>query len=271
MVLLSLGDLAARFPWLSTDGIALGSLGLAREGWFDGYALMRAFRRKAESLGVEYLAAEVIGIAVNDGRVTAFDLADGTTMSCGTLVDAAGPWAAEVAAMAGVSLPVEARRRTVFVFEAAEPPVDCPLVIDTSGAWFRPEGGAFIGSIPPPAADDLAGLPLEADRRMWDDVLWPALANRVPAFDSVRMTSAWAGYYESNTFDHNAILGPHPEIANLLFANGFSGHGIQQAPAVGRAIAELIAHGRYVTLDLSVFAYDRIADGRPVDERNVIG
>lgn len=271
VALLSPDDVASRFPWLSTDGVALASLGLRREGWFDGYALMRAFRRKAESLGVEYLAAEVVGIGMAAGRVARVDLADGTAMTCGVLVDAAGPWAAEVAAMAGVALPVEARRRCVFVFEAAEPPPGCPLVIDTSGAWFRPEGGAFIGSIPPPATDDLADLPLEVDRRMWDDVLWPALASRVPAFDRVRTTGAWAGYYESNTFDHNAILGPHPEIANLLFANGFSGHGIQQAPAVGRAIAELIAHGRYLTLDLSVFGFDRIAAKRPVEERNVIG
>ena len=174
--------------------------------------------------------------------------------------------------MAGIDLPVEARRRSVFVFDvAADPPVDCPLVIDTSGAWFRPEGGSFIAGIAPPAADDLADLPLEVDREQFDRQLWPALADRVPAFDAIRVTNAWAGYYELNTFDHNAIIGPHPEIANLLFANGFSGHGIQQAPAVGRAIAELIVHGRYQTLDLSIFAFDRIAAGRPVLERNVIG
>jgi FAD-dependent oxidoreductase domain-containing protein 1 len=271
VALLSPDDLATRFPWLSTDGIALGSLGLAREGWFDGYALTRAFRRKALALGAEYLAAEVVGLRLDGGVAGSVQLADGTSLACGSVVDAAGPWAAEVAAMAGIVLPVEARRRCVFVFEAAAPPADCPLVIDPSGAWFRPEGGAFIGSFPPSAAEDLADLPLEVDRRMWDEVLWQALARRVPAFDAVRMTSAWAGYYEFNTFDHNAILGPHPEVGNLLFANGFSGHGIQQAPAVGRAIAEWIVHGRSVSLDLSVFGYERIAAGRPVLERNVIG
>ena len=173
--------------------------------------------------------------------------------------------------MAGVPLPVAAHRRCVFVFDTPEPLVDCPLVIDTSGAWFRPEGGSFIGSISPPEAEDVAGLPLEVDHRLWEEALWPALAARVPAFDTVRLRTAWAGYYEVNTFDHNAILGPHPELANLLFANGFSGHGIQQAPAVGRAIAERIVHGRYVSLDLSVFDYGRIAAGRRLVERNVIG
>jgi glycine/D-amino acid oxidase-like deaminating enzyme len=205
------------------------------------------------------------------GRVEAVTLADGATIACGTLVDAAGPWAAVVATMAGVALPVEARRRSVFVFEPRDPPADCPLVIDTSGAWFRPEGGAFIAGVSPPRAEDLPDLPLEPDHRLWEEVLWPAIAARVPAFDTVRLTGAWAGYYEMNTFDHNAILGPHPDIPNLLFANGFSGHGIQGAPAVGRAIAELIVRDRYVSLDLSVFGYERIAAGRRVEERNVIG
>lgn len=269
--LLESGELARRFPWMSTEGIALGSLGRSGEGWFDGDGLTRAFRRKAASLGVEYRAAAVVGLRVTGGRVTAAELDDGTMVSCGSLVDAAGPWAREVAAMAGVALPVEARRRCVFVFSAPDPPADHPLVIDPSGAWFRPEGGSFIGAIAPPAADDLADLPLEVDQRIWEAALWPALANRVPAFDHLRRTGAWAGYYEVNTFDHNAILGGHPEIANLLFANGFSGHGIQQAPAVGRAIAELVLHGRYVSLDLAVFGYERIAAGRRVEERNVIG
>jgi glycine/D-amino acid oxidase-like deaminating enzyme len=174
--------------------------------------------------------------------------------------------------MAAVELPVEARRRSVFVFDVErDAPTGAPLVIDTSGAWFRPEGASFIAGIAPAAEDDLPDLPLTPDHALFEEQLWPALANRVAAFDAIRVTNAWAGYYELNTFDHNAIIGRHPEVTNLMFANGFSGHGIQQAPAVGRAIAELIVHDRFVTLDLSVFAYERIVGERPVVERNVIG
>jgi glycine/D-amino acid oxidase-like deaminating enzyme len=198
-------------------------------------------------------------------------LAGGERIACGTVVNAAGPWARAVAAMAGVPLPVEARRRCVFVFDARRRLEDCPLVIDTSGIWFRPEGEYFICGTSPPEAEDLHELPLEVDHRQFDEVLWPALAARVPAFEAIKQVNAWAGYYEYNTFDQNAVLGPHPEIGNFLFANGFSGHGIQQAPAAGRAIAELIAHGRYTSLDLSIFGYERIAAERPVVEKNVIG
>ncbi len=271
VVLLTPEELAARFPWLAVDDLAIGSLGRSGEGWFDGYALMAAFRRKARSLGADYRAAEAVGLRVEHGRVEAVELDDGSIVPCGTLVDAAGPWAGRVAAFAGVALPVEARRRCVFAFTSPEPLPGCPLVIDTSGAWFRPEGAGFIGAIAPPDDEDLADLPLEVDPRLFEERLWPRLAARVPAFDAIRVTNAWAGYYEVNTVDHNAILGPHPEIANLLFANGFSGHGLQHAPAVGRAIAELVVHGRYVALDLSVFGFERIAAGRRVVERNIIG
>ncbi|HET7168779.1 MAG TPA: FAD-binding oxidoreductase [Candidatus Limnocylindrales bacterium] len=271
VTLLGPSQLAARFPWLAVDGIALGSLGLAGEGWFDGYALLTGLRRKARSLGVEYVADAVIGLGVERSRIRSVALAEGGTVACDVVVDAAGPWAREVARFGGVDLPVEARRRCVFVFESSLAVSGCPLVIDPSGAWFRPDGSAFIGAIAPAESDDLADLPLEVDRRLFEDRLWPALAGRVPAFDAVRVTNAWAGYYEVNTVDHNAIIGPHPEITNLLFANGFSGHGIQHAPAVGRAISELVVHGRYVSLDLSVFAYERLAAGRRVVERNIIG
>ena len=272
VVLLAPPELAARFPWLSTDGIALGSLGRSGEGWFDGYGLVQALRARARELGAELLTAEVVGMDVAGDRVAAVTLGDGSKRACGSVVDAAGPWAAAVAAMAGIELPVEARRRCVFVFDVErDAPIDAPLIIDTSGVWFRPEGGSFIAGAAPADEDDLADLPLTPDHALFETVLWPALANRVPAFDAIRVTNAWAGYYEMNTFDHNAIIGRHPQVRNLLFANGFSGHGIQQSPAVGRAIAELIVHDRFVTTDLGVFAFDRIAAARPVVEQNVIG
>jgi glycine/D-amino acid oxidase-like deaminating enzyme len=271
VALLEASELAQRFPWLALDGVTLGSLGLKGEGWFDGYGLMQAFRRKARALGAEYLAAEAVGLERAGKRVAAVKLAGGTALACGTLVNAAGPWARALAAMAGIPLPVEARRRCVFVFDARRKLENCPLLIDTSGIWFRPEGEYFIGGTSPPEAEDKDGLPLEVDHAQFDDILWPALAARVPAFEAIKPVNAWAGYYEYNTFDQNAVLGPHPEIANFLFANGFSGHGIQQSPAVGRAIAELIVHGRYTSLDLSIFGYDRIAAARAVVEKNVIG
>ena len=272
VVLLTPAELEERFPWLSTDGIALASLGRSGEGWFDGYALVQGLRASARDLGAILVTGEVVGLGLEAGCVTNVVLADGSSLPCTTAVDAAGPWAAEVAAMAGIDLPVEARRRSVFVFDVeADAPIGSPLVIDTSGVWFRPEGGSFITGMAPDPEDDLPGLPLTPDTALFEAELWPALANRVPAFDAIKVTNAWAGYYEMNTFDHNAIIGRHPDVTNLLFANGFSGHGIQQSPAVGRAIAELIVHDRFVTLDLSVFAFERIAAGRRVVERNVIG
>ena len=271
VVLLSPTEVAARFPWMATDGVALGSLGLTGEGWFDGYGLMQAFRRKARALGATYVTGEVAGMDATGTRVERLRLADGTTIDAGHVVDAAGPWSQAVAAMAGVVLPVEARRRCVFGFDAQSAVPGCPLVIDTSGIWFRPEGEAFITAIAPRPEDDAADLPLTVDQSLFDERIWPALAERVPAFDAIRQRSAWAGYYEYSTFDQNAIIGAHPEVTNLVFATGFSGHGIQHAPAVGRAISERIVHGRYETLDLGIFGYERILERRRVVERNVIG
>jgi FAD-dependent oxidoreductase domain-containing protein 1 len=270
VALLSPAELRARYPWLSVEGLAGASLGLSGEGWFDGYALLRAFRAKAIAQGARYLRAEATGLELRGGRVAAARLTDGTALPCDGLVNAAGPWAAAVAAMAGVDLPVRARARSVFVLACPEPLPGCPLVIDPSGFWLRPEGQHFLTGSPPRPGDDLDDLPLEPDHALFEEVIWPALAERVPALERLKVVSAWAGYYEMNTFDQNGIVGPHPEVANLYLANGFSGHGIQQAPAVGRGIPELIAHCGYRTLDLSPLGFDRIAAGRPLVERNVI-
>jgi glycine/D-amino acid oxidase-like deaminating enzyme len=271
VALLAPAALAERFPWLATHDLAAGSLGLSGEGWFDGWSLLQAFRRHARSLGARYVAAEGVGFDTSGARIDALHLADGSRVEGDVFVNAAGPWAAGVTRWIGIDLPVRARRRCVFAFACATPIARCPLVIDPSGLWFRPEGaGRFIAGLSPDEASDADDLPLDVDHAAFDDVLWPTLASRVPAFEAIRPTGAWAGYYEMNTFDHNGIVGPHPGWTNLVLANGFSGHGIQQSPAVGRGVAEWIVHGGYRTLDLAPLGYDRIVAARPIREENVV-
>ena len=269
VALLDRSDLGERFGWLNTSDLTLGSLGLSGEGWFDGYTLLMAFARKARRQGARYVNADVRGLAVDGRRVTAVILADGSRLACGHVVNAAGPWARCVAAMAGVDLPVYARRRTVYVIACPAVMHPFPLLIDPTGFWIRPEGTKFIAGISP--ADDLSDQPLQPDYDAFESRLWPSLAHRIPAFEEAKLERAWAGYFEMNTFDHNAILGPHEALDNLLFMNGFSGHGMQQAPVIGRGIAELILEGRFTTLDLSSLLFARIAENRPLREANVIG
>jgi len=263
--------LRERFPWISTEGVVAASLGLSGEGWFDGWSLLQAFRRHARALGARYVTAEAVGFDTTGTRIAAVTLADGSRIEGDAFVDAAGPWAANVARWAGIDLPVRARRRCVFVFSCGTPIPRCPLVVDTTGLWFRPEGeGRFICGISPDTANDPDDAPLEVDHALFDDVLWPSLAARVPAFEAIRQTQSWAGYYEVNTVDQNGIVGAHPEWTNLAFANGFSGHGIQQSPAVGRGVAEWLVHGGYRTLDLSPLAFERFARNAPIVELNVV-
>jgi FAD-dependent oxidoreductase domain-containing protein 1 len=269
VVLLDPAALAARFPWLELGGIAAASLGLRGEGWFDGYALLTAFARKARSQGARFLRGEVQGVSLSGRRVTALELADGTRIGCGWAVNAAGPWARAVAQLAGIALPVYARRRTVYVIGCRARLEGFPLIIDRSGFWIRPEGAGFIGA--PPPREDPDDPPLEPELGPFESELWPALAARIPAFEAAKLERAWAGYYEFNTFDQNGLLGLHPSLDNLAFMNGFSGHGIQQAPVVGRGIAELILTGRYATLDLTDLGIGRLLANRPLSELNVIG
>jgi sarcosine oxidase len=203
--------------------------------------------------------------------VDAVMLADGRLIECGTLVNAAGPRAGELARFAGVELPVVPRKRNVYSFSCKTEINDAPLVIDPTGVYFRPDAPNFIGGFSPrEGEEDPDTFDLSVDLKAWEERVWPAIAHRVPAFEAVKMRRAWAGHYEVNTVDHNAIIGPHPDIPNLLFANGFSGHGLQQAPAVGRGLAELVIHGAYRTIDLTPLGYERIAANRPLRELNVV-
>lgn len=272
VLLLERDALVRRFPWLRVDDVVLASLGEHGEGWFDGEAFARALARKARSLGARWRAARVVGFDRDGAALRAAHLADGGRVEADRFVLAAGPWSAAVGAMAGVDVPVRARRRTVFAFTCPTPLPRTPLVIDPAGVWFRSEGAGFIGGWTPGASDDDPDdLPLdEPDLAQFDDRLWPALAHRVPAFEALRRTRAWDGYYEVHPLDHNALVGPHPQRPNLLLACGFSGHGLQHAAGVGRGVAEWIVHGCYRSLDLGALSAERIASGRPFVERAVI-
>ena len=110
----------------------------------------------------------------------------------------------------------------------------------------------------------------DIDHGLFDDVLWPVLAARVPALEALRVRSAWAGYYEMNAFDHNGLAGRVPGWANAFTACGFSGHGMMHAPAAGRAVAELIVKRRFESIDLSRFGYERVSRNEPYPERGIL-
>jgi FAD-dependent oxidoreductase domain-containing protein 1 len=271
VVLLSRDDLRRRFGWMNVDDLAAASLGLADEGWFDAHALLQGFRRRARSVGVTERIGEVVGIDRDGDRVRGVRLADGSSIGADWIVNAAGPHAAAVAGMVGVELPVRPRKRLVYHLDAPISLGAAPLTIDPSGIYFRPEGPSYIAGFSPRDGEpDPDTLDLASELAPFESFVWPALAHRVPGFDQVRLLDSWAGHYEVNTLDHNAIVGPHPVLRNLLFANGFSGHGLQQAPAVGRALAEWICTGRYETLDMAPLGYERIDRNEPIRELNVV-
>ena len=264
--------LEARFPWMSAEGIIAGAFGRTGEGWFDAHEYLQLFRRALRTRDVTFIKASVTGISRTGNAVTKVTLDDGSEISAGIVVNAAGPNAGKVAAMAGIVLPVEPRKRSVFVFEARDRFADMPLIVDPSGIYVRPEGSVYITGGAESYDTDAAADPadFEPDWTLFEETIWPILATRIPAFEAIKPTRAWAGHYDYNTLDQNAVIGRHPQVSNFIFANGFSGHGLQQAPAVGRAVAELVMHGGYRTIDCSVFGYERIAAGRPYRELNVI-
>ena len=262
---------------MRVDDVVAANHNLVDEGWFDGATMFDWWRRSARERGVEYVGNEIVAMTRNAAgtRVESVALASGEIIRCGTVVNASGPRGAATARMAGIDIPVEPRKRYTFVFSAEEPlDRDLPLTIDPSGVHVRSDGpsgsNSYLAGCPPhedPAvdADDFV-----ADHALWEDEVWPALAHRIPSFEAIRLTSSWVGHYDYNTFDANAVLGPHPDVRNFFFVNGFSGHGLQQSPAMGRGTAERIVHGGYRTLDLSPFDYGRIAAGTPFVERAVI-
>ena len=272
--LLDTAALRARWPWLATAGLALGAFGTRGEGWFDGPALHAAFRRKARTCGARFVHADAQAFDASGGRVHAVRDAQGRTHAADAVLIAAGAWSAPLAALLGLALPVSAKKRDVFVLDSPARLPGCPLIIDPSGVWLRPEGAGFIAGAPPRRMGnfiDPDDAPLDAiDHGLFDDVIWPTLAARIPAFVALRVRSAWAGYYEMNAFDHNGVVGAVPGWSNAFIACGFSGHGMQHAPALGQALATRIATGHDGALDLAALAPERLQRSARLIEHNVI-
>jgi FAD-dependent oxidoreductase domain-containing protein 1 len=145
-----------------------------------------------------------------------------------------------------------------------------PLTVDLSGVYFRPEGRNFLCGLSPEEHEEPTDMNWDVDYSFFEERVWPVLATRVPQFETIKVINAWVGQYDYNALDQNAILGAHPQLKNFYFANGFSGHGLQQGAAAGNAIAELIIHGSYRTIDLTRFGYERIQRNQPLFEKNVI-
>ncbi len=266
-------DIKRDYPFYNVDDIVAGSHNLVDEGYFDGNTLFDWWKRSAREKGAEYVTNEVVAMTRNatGTKVESVTLKSGEVIGCGTVVNASGPRAVITSRMAGIEIPVEPRKRYTFIF-AAEKPLDrdLPLTIDPSGVHMRTDGTYYLAGCPPD--DDLAVDydDFVQDFGIWEDKVWPAIAARIPQFEAIKLTNSWAGHYAFNTFDQNAILGPHTQVGNFIFVNGFSGHGFQQSPAMGRGTAELITYGEYRTLDLTPFNYARIAENRPFIEKAVI-
>lgn len=260
-------ELRARFPGIQVNDIGIGTFGAQHEGWFDAWSLLSAVRRAARQLGVDYVHATAQSFETDDAGITGVVLADGQRLVCDVCVLAAGAWSGRLVQQLGITLPVVPKKRTVFSFKAPFRLSNFPMLFDTSGLWVRPEGEGYIGGIQPlPEHDPDADGDFEPQHGLMDDPFWPLLAARIPAMEALRLQRAWAGHYEVNTLDHNGVVGAHDGLTNLVFATGFSGHGVMHAPAVGRGVAELITHGGYRSIDLSPLGWERIRSGTPLHE-----
>lgn len=269
--LLDPDGLGRRFPWLNTEGLTLGSKGERGEGWFDSVGLLQGFRKKARSLGVDYIEDEVVAINREGDRIVSVTTRGGQVIACGMLVNTSGTNGKVMARMAGLDIPVEPRRRSIFVVDCRTPlGPGVGLTIDPTGVFFRPEGKFYLMGTSPRHDPEVDPADFAVMHDEFETEIWPTLANRVPAFEAIKVVNSWAGHYDYCTLDHNVILGPHAEVRNFLFANGFSGHGLQQSPAMGRGLCELIIYGSFRTLDLSPFGYERVVANRPFLEDAVI-
>ena len=260
-------QLITLFPWLHVEDLGLSTFGAQNEGWFDAWSMLSLIRNRVRSRGGVYVTAEAQSFVIQSDRVAGVRLSNGDALAADWCVTAAGAWSGRLMQELGIALPVSARKRTVFAVKAPLSDPAFPMLFDTTGAWIRPEGTGFICGIAPDAANDPdAHGDYEPQHELFEETVWPALAHRIPALEQLRIEREWAGHYEVNALDHNGVIGPHDEVFNLIFATGFSGHGVMHSPAAGRGVAEWILNGRYKTLDLSELGFARIRAAAPMRE-----
>ena len=270
---MSAEEIKRDYPFYNVEDIVAGNHNLIDEGYFDGGTVFDWWKRSAKENGVEFLTNEVVAMTKNaaGSRVESVMLKSGDVVSCGTVVNTSGPRAVLTSRMAGIEIPVEPRKRYTFIFDAEQPlDRDLPLTIDPTGVHMRTDGTYYLAGCPPDVDPAVDYDDFVQDHSIWEEKVWPIIANRIPQFESIKLINSWAGHYAFNTFDQNAILGPHTKVENFIFVNGFSGHGFQQSPAMGRGTAELITYGEYRSLDLTPFNYQRIEDNQPFIEKAVI-
>lgn len=260
--------LKKRFPSLEVEDLGAATLS-PDDGWLDPNAVLQGLRKKARSLGAHYVRDRVVALEASDNLVRSAQLASGETITANWFVNCAGCWAQEVCGMLGIPLPVEPMRRfdTYFDFQGEIEPL--PFIKDLSRLAMRPEGRGFTAGLVD--WDEPRGFNFDVDHEYFQRVVWPAAAHRIPSFETIKEGSTWTGLYDQNQLDANMILGVCPgRFGNFLMAVGFSGHGLMHAPAVGRALKELILDRGFQTLDLSRMGYQRVIDDAPYREDGIV-
>jgi sarcosine oxidase subunit beta len=254
------------YPWLNLERVVGGSF-CPTDGLADPHEVTQAFACRAKELGVELCTeTEATAIKVEAGKITGVETPAGF-IHTPIVVNAAGPYARQVAAMAGIELPVDPVRRHLFITEPFKAiPDDIPMIIEVeSGFYFRKEsGGVLMGMANPKEA---VGFNFSVDWDYMTAIVEKAL-NLAPVLQNANIMRGWAGLYEVSP-DHHAILGKVPGLKGFYLANGFSGHGFMQSPAVGKLISAVIT-GQEPFIDISCLSYERFAQGKLIEETQVI-
>jgi FAD-dependent oxidoreductase domain-containing protein 1 len=259
--------LKARFPSMAVADLG-GGVHSTQDGWCDPNGLLQGFRRKAIALGVGYVEDRVSHLVKEGNRVARAVLASTREVEADVFVNATGAWSAQLCESVGMPLPVSPLRRFEHYFTCGNPIERLPYVKDVDRLAFRSEGVGFSGGLVD--GDEPRGFNFDVDHGYFERVVWPALAQRFPPFESAKCHRTWSGLYEQSELDGNPIIGHWRKLPNLFVVTGFSGHGMMHAPAAGRAIAELVGYGEFRTLDLGRFGYERIEQGRPYPERGIV-